>query len=94
MMKELEQILDAHVRPMLHGHGGDVKILSYENGILTLKLQGQCLSCASADFTTDIIDKEIKQRMPGIKDIIFDQSVSEELLEMARNILKKKPADL
>jgi len=88
-LNTLEDILDEHIRPMLNEHGGDVLIKSYEDGVLTLKLQGQCLSCASSDFTTEYIEQELKRLLPEIKEIYFDQSVSEELLAMAREILSK-----
>ncbi len=89
-MDSLQKILDEYIRPILNDHGGDIKLLSFENGVLTLKLQGQCLGCASSDFTTEFIERELKERVPEIKEILFDESVSEELLAMAREILRKK----
>jgi Fe-S cluster biogenesis protein NfuA len=37
-----------HVRPYLGSHGGDVKLLSVEEGVVLLRLEGSCQGCPSS----------------------------------------------
>jgi Fe-S cluster biogenesis protein NfuA len=46
----VKQALDK-VRPMLKSHGGDVELLSLEDGMLQLRLQGSCHGCPSSAMT-------------------------------------------
>lgn len=45
----------AEVRPYLHSHGGDMEVVSIEDGVVRLKLHGSCDGCTGADAT--IIDQ-------------------------------------
>jgi Fe-S cluster biogenesis protein NfuA len=46
----VKQALDK-VRPLLKSHGGDVELLSLEDGFLRLRLQGSCHGCPSSAMT-------------------------------------------
>lgn len=91
MMKEnIEQILDKYVRPQLSTHYGDIKIIDFTNGILKVKLLGQCSNCPSSKYTVeDIVEKHLLEHCPEIKKIELINEVSEELLDFARKILNK-----
>lgn len=39
------------VRPMLHSHGGDVELLGIDQGIVRLRLEGNCHGCPSSELT-------------------------------------------
>lgn len=41
----------AEVRPYLHSHGGDMEVVSLEDGVVRLKLHGSCDGCTAADAT-------------------------------------------
>ena len=89
MMEQIEQVLDQRVRPYLHGHGGEVKVVSLEDGILRVKLLGQCSGCPSATLTTEqIIQEEVCQAVPEVKQVVLIQEVSQDLLDQARAILR------
>lgn len=92
MLAELERLLDLNVRPMLLSHGGDLEVLSVEDGYVRFKLLGQCAGCPSAYLTTEeVIDVEVRQ-LDGIKGAVLEQRVSDDLLQQARNILKNHHA--
>lgn len=89
MMEQIEQVLDQRVRPYLHGHGGEVMVVSLEDGILRVKLLGQCSGCPSATLTTEqIIQEEVCQAVPEVKQVVLIQEVSQDLLDQARAILR------
>ena len=88
IQKRIEQVLDEKVRPSLHDHGGDVKVLSFEEGILKIRLLGQCSGCPSATITTEqLIGKELTEAIPEVKDVVLVNQVSDDLLDLARKML-------
>ena len=88
MFAEIEKIFEANVRPKLADHYGNIELVSVEDGIVEVKLLGQCKGCISAKYTIeDLVEAELKQAIPGIKKVILKNEVSEELLEQARKIL-------
>ena len=90
MNEHLQVLLDAHVRPQLQGHGGDAEILSYENGILRLRLLGQCASCPAAALTNEtLIEGVLKEHLPELKEVILAQGVSQSLLDEAKRLMTR-----
>jgi Fe-S cluster biogenesis protein NfuA len=89
-MKELEKIINEKIRPRLQSHDGDVQIIDVVDGIVKVKLTGACSGCPSADFTTKaFIEEELKKSLSWVHEVRIINEVSEDLLEMARKILKK-----
>jgi len=88
MITEIEKILEENVRPKLADHYGNIELVSVEDGVVIVKLLGQCKGCISAKYTIeDLVEAELKQSLPGIKKVILKNEVSEELLEQARKLL-------
>ncbi len=91
MFPEIEAVLDQYVRPLLKTHGGDLEVLSVEDGVVRFKLLGHCAGCPAADLTNEeLIQAELVERVPGITRAIMVQDISEELLEQARAIMKQR----
>ena len=53
--KQIEAVLDEKVRPSLRAHGGELEIDHLEDGVLYIKLLGQCAGCPSADLTNETL---------------------------------------
>lgn len=88
MNRQVEQILDERVRPALTEHGGDVRVIDCKGGILQIELLGQCSNCPASHLTAEfLISREIKSVLPEIKSVLLVQSVSDDMLDMARKIL-------
>jgi Fe-S cluster biogenesis protein NfuA len=55
------------VRPLLHSHGGDVELLSIENGLVRLRLEGSCHGCPSSTMTLkNAIQEAIYEFAPDV----------------------------
>ena len=67
MNEELEAVLDEYVRPLLRTHGGDMEVISVEDGLMRFRLKGKCAGCPAADLTTEeLIQSEVLDRSgPG-----------------------------
>lgn len=53
------------IRPYLQSHGGDVEFVSYEDGVVNVKLQGACHGCAGAQMTLkNGIQRVLQEQFP------------------------------
>ena len=50
-MKEKVEAAMNKIRPMLQADGGDVELVSVENGIVKVRLQGACAGCLMSQMT-------------------------------------------
>lgn len=91
MFQRVQKILDEKVKPYLAEHYGDVELIEVKDGIVKIKLLGQCSGCPSAKYTVeDLIEAKLKAEVPEIKEVILDNEVSKELWDMAKKILKQR----
>ncbi len=91
MIEKIEYVLDTYIRPKLSEHYGNVEIVDYKNGTLRVKLTGKCSNCPSAKYTVeDIIENQIKEHISEIKEVVLIESISDELLDFAKQLLKRK----
>jgi NFU1 iron-sulfur cluster scaffold homolog, mitochondrial len=51
-LQQIEDIIDAKIRPGLQGDGGDMQCLSFTNNVLIVKYQGACGTCPSSTTGT------------------------------------------
>jgi Fe-S cluster biogenesis protein NfuA/nitrite reductase/ring-hydroxylating ferredoxin subunit len=59
------------VRPYMQSHGGEVEVLSVEDGIVRLKLGGSCDGCASSAMTMKYaVEKAIFEAAPDVVEVI------------------------
>ncbi len=89
-LKCIETVLDEKVRPALRAHGGEIQADHLEDGILYVKLLGQCAGCPSADLTNEtLVEAELVKALPElVKKVAVIQTVSDELWEQAKKLLR------
>ena len=89
-LKRVEAVLDEKVRPALRAHGGEIEIDHLEDGVLYVKLLGQCAGCPSADLTNEtLVEAELVPALPAlVKKVSVIQTVSDELWEQAKRLLR------
>ncbi len=89
-MKRIETVLDEKVRPALRAHGGEIAADRLEDGVLYVKLLGQCAGCPSADLTNEtIVEAELIAALPDlVRKVVAVQAVSDELWEQAKRLLR------
>jgi len=55
------------VRPFLGSHGGDVRLLGVEEGVVRLRLEGSCHGCPSSTVTMKLaIERAIEEAAPEV----------------------------
>ncbi len=89
-LKRIEAVLDEKVRPALRNHGGEIEVDHLENGVVYVKLLGQCAGCPSSDLTNEtIVEAELKAALPDlVQKAVVVQTVSDELWEQAKRLLR------
>lgn len=58
------------IRPYIQADGGDVEFVSFEDGIVTVKMLGACAGCMAIDATlTDGIQAILIDEVPEVKQV-------------------------
>lgn len=93
-LESLNKLIEEKVNPVLGQHFGACEATEIKDGVVYVKMTGACGQCPSAQDTIESVVKEIiMQELKEVKDVVLDDSVSEDLLNMARQILslRRKP---
>ena len=73
-MEEVEKKIIATIdkmRPFLISEGGDIEYVKFEDGIVYVKLLGQCNNCPMADVTLkDGIEVALVNEIPEVIEVI------------------------
>ena len=70
-MKEKVEAALAQVRPTLQADGGDVELVSVDEGKVSLRLKGACGGCPMAAMTLKHgIERILKEKVPEIKEVV------------------------
>lgn len=91
MKEKIENVIEELINPKLKDHNGWVELVEIENNDAYIRFRGACSGCMS---TTDTFDKTvkplIKNHVKEVNEVYEYSEVSEELLDIARNILLKE----
>ena len=70
-VQKIKSILDNEIRPAIAMDGGDCEFHSYEDGVLTLRMQGACSNCPSSVMTLKMgIENRLREDVPDLKEVI------------------------
>ena len=59
----MENYINTIIKPKLQGDGGEIDFVSYDDGILTVLLQGECSKCLIVDRCISWIESEVFRDM-------------------------------
>ena len=51
IIDQINEILESKIRPAVAKDGGDIKFVSFEKGVVKVKLKGSCVGCPSSMMT-------------------------------------------
>ena len=87
--EKVKKVLQENVDPILSEHYGGSVLTKIEDDVAYVRLTGSCATCPAAqDTIKDVVRNAILGNVEGIRDVILDDSVSDELLDFA----EKDPA--
>ncbi len=66
----VSKFIDEKIAPGIMSHGGEIVIVSLEEGVLTLKLTGACDGCSVQAYTSESISNYLLDEFPDLEDVI------------------------
>ncbi|MBK8517828.1 MAG: NifU family protein [Saprospiraceae bacterium] len=73
LVKKIKDLIDTYVKPAVEMDGGNIEFKSYENGIVTVVLQGSCSGCPSSTVTLKSgIEGMLKRMVPEVKEVVSE----------------------
>lgn len=80
------------IRPHLQSHGGSVELLGVADGVIRLRLQGNCNGCpSSADTLRQLIEQAIYEAAPDARAIeVENPHVDNGLVQLQRSKMKDR----
>ncbi|MES2614262.1 MAG: NifU family protein [Bdellovibrionota bacterium] len=69
----IKNFIEEKIAPGIMAHGGEVSIVSLNDGILTLLLSGSCGSCSVQAYTSESISNFLLEEFPDLEDVIVTE---------------------
>jgi Fe-S cluster biogenesis protein NfuA len=74
ILRRIEHTINK-IRPYIMADGGDVQLVGYEDGVVTVSMLGACAGCMAIDTTlTDGIEALLIDEVPEVKKVQLYQS--------------------
>ena len=73
VVKRIKELLENYVKPAVEMDGGAIQFISYEDGVVNLKMQGSCSGCPSSMITLKAgIEGMMKRMIPEVREVQAD----------------------
>ncbi len=73
IVAKIKQMLDQYVKPAVEMDGGAIQFKSFDNGIVTLMMQGSCSGCPSSTVTLKSgIEGLLRRMVPEVKEVVAE----------------------
>jgi len=67
MKERVEKVIN-EIRPILQADGGDIELVSIEDGVVKVKLTGACAGCPMSQLTLQkAVEVKLKEKIPEVK---------------------------
>ena len=71
IVKDIETVLKDKVLPSVAAHNGEIKFISFHNGVVRLLLSGSCSGCAMSKSTLQRgVEQTLKHYVPEVEGIV------------------------
>ncbi len=71
--EKIKELLDKYVKPAIQMDGGHIEFRSFEDGVVTLALQGSCSGCPSSKLTLKSgIEGLLKRMVPEVEEVVAE----------------------
>ena len=71
VVQQIKKILNEEIRPAVALDGGDIIFHKYENGVVSIFMQGACSGCPSSTITLkEGIENRLRNEIPEIKEVV------------------------
>jgi Fe-S cluster biogenesis protein NfuA/nitrite reductase/ring-hydroxylating ferredoxin subunit len=78
----VEEALE-QVRPYIHSHGGEVELVSVDDGVVRVRMSGSCQGCAASAMTLRRgIEEALRAGYPGFREVVAEEADEPRLLQI------------
>jgi NFU1 iron-sulfur cluster scaffold homolog, mitochondrial len=71
LVQRIKELIDTYVRPAVEMDGGNIVFKSFENGVVSVILQGSCSGCPSSTVTLKAgIEGMLKRMVPQVTEVV------------------------
>ncbi len=69
----IKEIIDHYVKPAVEMDGGNIEFKSFQDGVVTVYMQGSCSGCPSSTVTLKAgIEGLMKRMLPAVKEVVAE----------------------
>jgi Fe-S cluster biogenesis protein NfuA len=73
VVTKIKELLETYVKPAVEMDGGAIQYKSFEDGVVTVQLQGACSGCPSSTVTLKAgIEGMMKRMLPEVKEVVAE----------------------
>lgn len=73
VVKRIKELLENYVKPAVEMDGGAIQFKSYNDGVVSLMMQGSCSGCPSSMITLKSgIEGMMKRMIPEVKEVVAE----------------------
>jgi NFU1 iron-sulfur cluster scaffold homolog, mitochondrial len=71
IVKKIRDLIETYVKPAVEMDGGNIEFKSYDEGVVTVTLQGSCSGCPSSTVTLKSgIEGMLKRMVPEVREVV------------------------
>jgi Fe-S cluster biogenesis protein NfuA len=73
IVQKIKDLIDTYVKPAVEMDGGNIEFKSFDQGLVTVILQGACSGCPSSTVTLKSgIEGMLKRMVPEVKEVVSE----------------------
>lgn len=70
MVRKIQEVLE-QIRPNIQMDGGDIEFVSYEDGVVSIRLLGACVGCPASIYTLKLgVEEALKEHISDIREVV------------------------
>lgn len=68
--EKIQTLLDEEIRPAIQMDGGDIALVSYEDGVAKVRLTGACVGCPMSMMTLfNFVEERLMLAIPEVQEV-------------------------
>ena len=73
IVKKIKELIQTYVKPAVEMDGGNIEFKSWDEGIVTVTMQGACSGCPSSTVTLQAgIEGMLKRMIPEVREVVSE----------------------
>lgn len=69
--ERVREVIERDIKPLLAMEGGDIELVSVEDGVVKVRLRGTCAGCPFSQITlSNFVEATLKEKVPEVKQVV------------------------